>query len=54
MSNGPVVRALNIDSKEGEWDRCMRESDRRLFSCKKESGRVWRDYMERIMNEGND
>ena len=34
--------------------RCMRGSDGKLCFNKKERGKVWKDYMERIMNEEND
>ena len=32
----------------------MRGSDGKLFLCEKETGKVWKDYVERIMNEEND
>ena len=32
----------------------MRGSDEKLCFSEKESSKVWKDYMERIMNEGND
>ena len=32
----------------------MRGSDGKLCFSEKERGKVWKDYMERIMNEGND
>ena len=34
--------------------RCMRESNGKLYFSEKERGKVWKDYMERIMNEEND
>ena len=32
----------------------MRGSDGKLCFSEKEGGKVWKDYMERIMNEEND
>ena len=32
----------------------MRGSDGKLHFCEKERGKVWKDYMERIINEEND
>ena len=32
----------------------MRGSDGKLCFCEKEKSKVWKDYMERIMNEEND
>ena len=32
----------------------MRGNDGKLCLSEKESGKVWKDYMERIMNEEND
>ena len=49
----PLMR-LKTDSKEGEGGRCMRGSDGRLCFSEKERGKVWKDYMEGIMNEEND
>ena len=46
------VRGLKTDSKEDE--RCMRGSDEKLCFCENERGKVWKDYMERFMNEEND
>ena len=49
-----LVKGLKTDSKEVEGGRCMRGSYVRLCFSEKESGKVWKDYMERIMNEEND
>ena len=48
------VKGLKTDSKEVEGGRCMRGSDEKLCFSEKERGKVWKDYMERIMNEEND
>ena len=41
-------------SKEVEGGRCIRGIDGTLCFSEKERGNVWKDYMERIMNEGSD
>ena len=32
----------------------MKGNDGKLCLCLKERGKVWKDYMERVMNEEND
>ena len=49
-----LVKGLMTDSKEVEGGRCVRGSDEKLCFSEKERGKVWKDYMERIMNEEND
>ena len=49
-----LVKGLKTDRKEVERGRCMRESDGKLCLSEKERGKVWKDYMETIMNEEND
>ena len=49
-----LVKGLKTDSKEVEGGRCMRGSNGKLCFSEKESGEVWVDYIERIMNEEND
>ena len=49
-----LVKGLKTDSREVEGGRCMRGSDGKLCFSEKERGNVWKDYMERIMNEEND
>ena len=49
-----LVKGLETDSKEVEGGRCMRGSDGKLCFSEKERGKVWKDYMERIMNKEND
>ena len=48
------VRGLETDSKEVEGGRCLKGSDGKLCCSEKERGKVWKDYMERIMNEEKD
>ena len=48
-----LVKGSKTDSKKVEGGRCMRGSDRKLCFSEKERGKVWKDYMERIMNEEN-
>ena len=49
-----LVKGLKTDSKEVEGGWCMRGCDGKLCFSEKERGKVWKDYMERIMNEEND
>ena len=49
-----LVKGLKTDSKEVEGGRCVRGSDEKLCFSEKERGKVWKDYVERIMNEEND
>ena len=49
-----LVNGLKTDSKEVEDGMCMRGSDGKLCFCEKERGKVWKDYMKRIMDEEND
>ena len=48
-----LVEGVKTDSKEVQGGRCMRESDGKLCLSKKEGGKVWKNYMEMIMNEEN-
>ena len=48
-----LIKGLKTDSKEVEGGRCMRGSDGKLSLSEKERGKVWKDYMERNMNEEN-
>ena len=43
------VRLLKTDSKEVEGG-----NDGKFCFSEKERGKVWKDFMEGIMNEGND
>ena len=49
-----LVKGLKTDSKEVEKGRCMRECGGKLCLSEKKRGKVWKDYMKRIMNEEND
>ena len=49
-----LTKGLKTDSKELEFGRCMRGSDVRMCFGEKERGKVWKDYMESIINEEND
>ena len=44
-----LVKGLKTDSKEVEGG-----SDRKLCFSEKEICKIWKDYMERTMNEDND
>ena len=47
------VKGMKSDSKEVEEGRYMGGSEGKLCFIDKERGKVWKDYMERIMNEEN-
>ena len=49
-----LVKGLKADCKDTEGGMCMRGSDGKLCFSGKERGMVWKDYIERIMNEEND
>ena len=49
-----LVKGLKTDSKEVIGGRCMRGSDGKLCFSEKERAKLWKDYMERIINEEND
>ena len=46
-----LVKGLLVDSKEVEGGRRMRGIDGKLCFSEKERGKVWKNYMERIMND---
>ena len=48
-----LVKSMKKDGKDVEGGRCMRGSNGRLNFCKKDRERVWKEHMERIMNEEN-
>ena len=49
-----MVKGFNTDCKEAYGGRCMRESDEKMCFSENERDKVWKDYMERIINEKND
>ena len=49
-----LVKGLRTDNKEVKGGRCMRGSDGKLCFSEKEGGKVWKEYIEGIMNEEND
>ena len=49
-----LVKGLKTDNNEVNGRRCMRGSDEKLCFSEKERDKVWKNYMERIMNEEND
>ena len=46
-----LVKSMKKDGKDVERGRCMRGSNGRLNFSEKDRGRVWKEHMERIMNE---
>ena len=49
-----LVKSMKKDGKGVEGGRCMRSRDGRLNFSKKDRGKVWKEHMERIMNEKNE
>ena len=48
------IKGLKTDNKEVEGGWWMRGSDGKLCFSGEDRAKVWKDYMERIMNEEND
>ena len=46
-----LVKGLKSDRKEVEGGKYMKGSNRKLCISEKKRCKVWKDYMERIMNE---
>ena len=49
-----LEKSMKKDGKDVEGGRCMRGSSGRLNFSEKDRGRVWKEHMERIMNEENE
>ena len=49
-----LVNSMKKDGKDVEGGRCMRVCDDRLSFSEKDRGKVWKEHMERIMNEENE
>ena len=49
-----LVKSMKKDGKDVEGGICMRGSHGRLNFSEKDRGRVWKEHMERIMNEENE
>ena len=45
---------MKKDGKDVEGRRCIRGSDGRLNFSEKDRGKVWKEHMERIINEENE
>ena len=48
------VKSMKRDGKDVEGGRCMRGSDVRLNFSEKDREKVWKEHMERIMNDENE
>ena len=48
------VKSMKKDGKDVEGGRCMRGSDGRLSFSERDRGKVWKEHMEKIMNEENE
>ena len=49
-----LVKLVKKGGKDVEGGRCMRGIDGRLSFSEKDRGKVWKEHMERIMNEENE
>ena len=49
-----LVKSMKKDRKDVEGGRCIREGDGRLSFSEKDTGKVSKEHMERIMNEENE
>ena len=49
-----LVKSMKKDGKDVEGGRCIRGSVVRLNFTEKDRGKVWKEHMERIMNEENE
>ena len=49
-----LVKLMKKDRKDVEGGRCMRGSNGRLNFSEKDRGKVWKEHMERIVNEENE
>ena len=49
-----LVKSMKKDGKDVEGGRYMRGSNSRLSFSEKDRGKVWKEHMERIMNEENE
>ena len=49
-----LVKSVEKDGKDVEGGRCMRGSHGRLSFSEKNRGKVWKEHMERIINEENE
>ena len=48
-----LVKSMKKVRKDAEGGRCVRGSDGRLNFSEKDRRKVWKEHMERIMNEEN-
>ena len=48
------MKSMKKDGKDVEGGRCIRGSDGRLNFSEKDRGKVWKEHMEKIMNEENE
>ena len=49
-----LVKSMKKDGKDVEGGRCMRASGGRLNFSEKDRGKIWKEHMERILNEENE
>ena len=49
-----LVKSMKNDGKYVEGGKCMRGSDGRLTFSEKDTGKVWKEHIKRMMNEENE
>lgn len=49
-----IVKAMKKDGRDVAGGRCMRGSDGKLNFSERDRGKVWKEHMEKIMNEENE
>ena len=48
------LRRMKKEGKDVEGGRCLRGIDRRLGSIEEDRAKIWKEHMEKIMNEENE
>ena len=49
-----LLKSMKKDGKDAEGVRCMRGSNDRMSFSEKDREKIWKEHMERIMNEENE
>ena len=49
-----MMKSVKKDGRDVEGRRCLRGSDGKLNFSGEDRGRVWKEHMERIINEENE
>ena len=49
-----LVESMKKNEKDVEGGRCIRDNDGTLNFSEKDRGKVWKEHIKKIMNEGNE